>query len=125
MIQKNQTGVLIEKPVDIDWKLTKETKKINNYKCFKASLQMKFKTRSGDSQIRDVIAWYAPELPYSFGPAEFQGLPGLILELTNKKTTYLATKIEFSKREIPIIFPKGKTITKEAYDAKLKAQMGM
>ena len=29
----------------------------------------------------DIVAWYTPQIPVSHGPAEFGGLPGLILEL--------------------------------------------
>lgn len=63
-------------------------------------------------------------LPYGFGPIQFNGLPGLILELHYINTTYFATKILLSDKDIPINFPKGKTISKEEYDKKLEASMG-
>jgi GLPGLI family protein len=52
-------------------------------------------------------------------------LPGLIVQLTENKTTYLASTIELNDIEISIDFPKGKTVSKEEYDKKLREQMGM
>ena len=41
----------------------------------------------------EVTAWYTPQIPVSQGPGEFWGLPGLILEINDDKTTILCTKI--------------------------------
>ena len=41
----------------------------------------------------DIVAWYTPQIPVSHGPAEFGGLPGLILELTTDETVLLCSKI--------------------------------
>ena len=76
--------------------------------------------------VHEIVAWFAPSLPYGYGPKSFYGLPGLILELTRIRTTFLATKIVIEdKKELKIKFPVGKTTTKEAFDKQLKAQMGM
>ena len=71
-----------------------------------------------------MTAWFAPSLPYSFGPKNYYGLPGLILELTEGSTTYIVTKIELSNKNISVVQPRGKTISREEYNKRLKKQMG-
>ena len=63
-----------------NWILTNDTKQIDNYKCYKATLTHSVKSRKGN-----VTAWYCPEIPYSFGPKGYGGLPGLIVELIDKR----------------------------------------
>lgn len=106
------------------WTITNESKKIDAYLCFKAIYKYSFINRKGKNKIAEVIAWFAPSLPYAFGPKNFYGLPGLILELTENNTTYLATKIQLSDKAIEIKFPKGKAISREEYNNKMKAQFG-
>jgi GLPGLI family protein len=119
-------NTLIKEHIDQgNWKILNETKKIGIYDCYKATLIIEFLTRSGEKSSREVTAWFSPSIPYNYGPKNFNGLPGLILELTEKNTTYVVEKIEISDDNIKIVFPKGKTITKEEYEKKIKAQMGM
>ena len=91
------------------WQITQESKKIGNYLCFKAI------DLSNPNQKVKAIAWFTPEIPVNFGPLNFNGLPGLILEIENGKTIIIATKIELNPQiEIKIIKPtKGKRITAE------------
>jgi len=90
-----------------DWVLTSETKKINNFTCYKAT-----------SKIRnaDIIAWYCPEIPISIGPNEYKGLPGLILELSRGKLKYLAKHINLTNKEI-VEIPKGENIHEKEFNA--------
>lgn len=119
-------GILVEnkynKPI---WEITSESKVISKYLCYKAIQKIPFVNRKGENKIKEITAWFAPSLPYSYGPKNFYGLPGLILELTENKTTFLAAKILLNDKELIINFPKGKTVAKEEYERKLKAQMGM
>lgn len=69
---------------DLDWKILKETKTIGNYHSQKATL--KYKGRSW-------TAWFTNEIPLSFGPYIFDGLPGAILYLEDSKKNYI---FEFS-----------------------------
>lgn len=114
-------GIVIEKKiVPLDWKITTESKLIGEHVCYKASVPIKYIGRNGKEVTKVIIAWFAPSLPFPYGPKEFDGLPGLILELTEKTTTYLATSIKLdsdSAREID--YPKGKTITEEEYNEKI------
>ena len=108
-----------------DWTLTKEQKQIGKFLCYKAILD-----KSNTGLNEDTIAWYAPEIPVSFGPVDYVGnLPGLILELKLPIATYTASKIELNpKKEVKIDWPQDiETITVEEYKKegdKVKEQLG-
>lgn len=96
-----------------DWTLTKEQKRIGALVCYKAILD-----KSNTGLNEDTIAWYAPEIPFSYGPTEHVGnLPGLILELQLPIATYTASKVELNpKKEVKIDWPNNiETITEEEY----------
>jgi len=78
----------------LDWNITSETKKIGDYQCYKATAKKVGMDKFGKENSTPVVAWFAPALPYAFGPIDFNGLPGLIIELQFYKSVYLATKIE-------------------------------
>ena len=106
----------IEKP---DWKLVDETKKIGDYTCFKAKLTIPvsdkqkkeyeeflkkeeiksslFKMEEPKEKI--ITAWYTPEIPASFGPNNYWGLPGLILEINEPETIILCSKVVLNTKE--------------------------
>lgn len=46
-----------------------------------------------------ITAWYAPEISVSQGPENYWGLPGLILEVSDDKTTILCSKIVLNVKE--------------------------
>lgn len=120
IIEKTDDAILIEdKVIALNWKITNETKKINGYQCYKAMLSL-----NPINDVHNVVAWFCPSLPYNNGPKHYYGLPGLILELKEYATTYLATKIELDTKESKISFPKGKTISRNEYEKRLKRQMG-
>lgn len=111
-------GLLIEKKYDVlPWEITKESKIIGTYLTYKAKKTISYKSTKGQKNM-EVIAWFAPSLPYNYGPIDFYGLPGLILELTQNKATFLASTINLLTDEINIEFPKGKTITEAEYAQK-------
>lgn len=107
-----------------DWTLTKEKKQIGKFLCYKAILD-----KSNTGLNEDTIAWYAPEIPVSFGPVDYVGnLPGLILELQLPIATYTASKVELNpKKEVKIEWPQDiETMTEEEYKSegdKVKAQL--
>ena len=57
---------------NIKWQLQEEHKKVSGYQCQKASTTFRG---------RNYEAWFTGEIPLSFGPWKFNGLPGLILEI--------------------------------------------
>jgi len=120
--RKYNVGSEVEKQ---DWKLTKEQKKIGKFLCYKAILD-----KSNTGLNEDTIAWYAPEIPVSYGPVDYVGnLPGLILALQLPIATYTAGKIELNpKKEVKIDWPQDiETITAEEYKKegdKVKEQLG-
>jgi GLPGLI family protein len=77
----------------IRWNLTQDVKQIGDYKCYKATTLSIFKQNSY------IEAWYCPDLPYSFGPKGYGGLPGLILELKENNIIYYAKKIQLNMKE--------------------------
>jgi GLPGLI family protein len=65
-----------------------------------------------------VTAWYTPEIPVNQGPEGYWGLPGLILEVNDGKTTILCSKVVLnSKEKVEIKAPSnGKVISQKDYD---------
>ena len=96
---------LITDPIETKkWKMTGETKKIGQYNCFKATYEKEVQettfsfgsqnqNQSPKTKTVEVVAWFTPDIPVSTGPSWYQGLPGLILEVNDDKTTILCTKI--------------------------------
>jgi GLPGLI family protein len=129
---------------NLAWKLESETKQIGGYNCFKATaireasktdfrnFRMKKKEdekkeETGKTNLMDeldlpkeitITAWYTPEIPISQGPENYWGLPGLILEVNDGKTTILCSKVVLNlKDKIEIKAPtKGEEITQKKYD---------
>ena len=125
----------IEKP---DWKLVDETKKIGDYTCFKAKLTIPvsdkqkkeyeeflkkeeiksslFKMEEPKEKI--ITAWYTPEIPASFGPNNYWGLPGLILEINEPETIILCSKVVLNTKGTTIKIPnKGQKVSQKEFDA--------
>lgn len=102
--------------IKTNWDLLKETKQIGNYTCYKAETTYEIVNSKGKFK-KQVIAWYAIDIPYKFGPKGFCGLPGLILELEDDKITYVVDNIIFNGESTEIErLPKGKVITQEKLD---------
>lgn len=72
-----------------------------------------------------VTAWYTPQIPISQGPAEYHGLPGLILEVNADRTTILCSKIVMNPEEKALIEAptKGDKVTKKEYSDIVKKKM--
>ena len=111
------------------WQLTSETKNIGNYTCYKATFTKEVENRmmtveNGETKqtkkTETIIttAWYTPQIPISNGPTFYHGLPGLILEINDGKTTIVCTEIVLNPSEkITISEPdKGKIVTQAEYD---------
>lgn len=126
----------------INWQITTETKKIGDYSCYKAMAIVNSKEiewynfnwsdlrnteneKEEDIQTTTVEAWFAPQIPLANGPAEFWGLPGLILEVSYGNTVMLCTEININSGEkIVIKAPeRGEEITKTEYETTIKNKM--
>jgi len=103
-----------------NWIESTERKKIDGYDCYKATKTIEYSNSKG-IQKKEIIAWYCPEMPYSFGPNGYCGLPGLILELTDKNITFIAKKVLFVEKNFDILIPtEGILISKEEYEIIIK-----
>lgn len=111
---------LIVDPIESKWQLINESKLIDGYECYKATTEYIVKN-SLKTFYHPVVAWYCPQLPYSFGPSGYGGLPGLILELQVWNNVFGVEKIVLDhKLEEPIELPsKGEIITDDNYNKKI------
>ena len=103
------------------WKLQGDTKNIGNYTSFKATLEREVESdMDNDSkETQTVTAWYTPQIPVSNGPEKFQGLPGLILEISYDSQTILCSKILLNPaKQITIKQPTtGDSVSQSEFDA--------
>jgi GLPGLI family protein len=110
------SSFLIQKN-DINWTLTSDTLKIDNYLCYKATTIQTIENSSGTYNLT-ITAWYAPEITLPYGPDGYGGLPGLILQLENNGTLTTIKRMKFlSNKIVKISSPiKGKKITEEEFN---------
>lgn len=103
-----------------NWILTKEKKTINNYVCYKAIAKYSEFSVIRNKKIEyEKIAWYTPEIPMPFGPAGYDGLPGLVLIVKSGGYYFIAQKIKFQSGidKLKLIKPrKGKKVTLKEYN---------
>lgn len=73
----------------------------------------------------EVTAWYTPQIPVSNGPGEYWGLPGLILEVNQGRTTILCTEIVMNPADKEEIEQptKGEEITRKDYTETITKKM--
>jgi GLPGLI family protein len=72
-----------------------------------------------------LTAWYTTEIPVSQGPEGYWGLPGLILEVNDGRTTILCSKLVMNPKEkADIKAPtNGKEISQKDYDETILKKM--
>ncbi|MBT0533595.1 GLPGLI family protein [Riemerella anatipestifer] len=93
----------------LEWKISSTTKKIGDYLAVKATTRY-----SG----RNYEAWFTQEIPFSYGPYLFQGLPGLILEIRDTANHYAFTLFKIEKLDTVMTKGSGKEVlevTREKY----------
>lgn len=103
-------GKFLVKRLYQNWTLHEHTKLIGDNLCFKATTSYKVTNPKGKEVTYNFTAWYAPQLPFKYGPLGYGNLPGLILELQAENYTYGVSKIEFSKDENKFKMPKLKKL---------------
>lgn len=103
---------------DTEWKMLSEQKEILGYTCMKAEIV---------SDSTSLTAWFTPQIPLSFGPSEFNGLPGVILSMDYMQDetaiSINATKVEM-KDEVSIKKPsKGKKVSEDEFEKIVDARI--
>jgi GLPGLI family protein len=111
-------GTLVEKNIDKEsWVVSNESKTIDKYLCYKATKNITYFARDGKEKQKTITAWFAPSIPFLFGPKEYLGLPGLILELQDKQTIFYAKSISLADdKTVNVEFPKGKPVKEDDYN---------
>ncbi len=112
-----------------DWQMTTETKNIGQYTCYKATYTEEVESKkisivNGETkeevkkETKVTTAWYTLQVPISNGPDNYQGLPGLILEINDGKKMMVCTEIILNPSEkITIQEPaKGKVVNQNKFD---------
>jgi len=115
---------LIQDDIEItDWQLSKESRTIGNYICFKATyVPKRDSSETEQDKLEDstpIVAWYTPQIPVKNGPQNYQGLPGLILEIQAGELKFLCTKIVLNPEEKVVITKprKGKKVNQKEFSA--------
>lgn len=113
-----------------EWQLGAETKKIGDYLCHKATMTIKppkvkedLKQQSSpgimimEPKEMVITAWYTTEIPVAHGPADYWGLPGLILEAGDGHRSILCSKVVLNPANAKeIVKPsKGKKINRDEF----------
>lgn len=112
-----------------EWEMSTDTKNIGQYTCYKATYSKEVENKNisfinGETKeeiVKETVvttAWYTLEVPVSNGPKNYQGLPGLILEINDGKNLIVCTEIIINPSEvIKIEEPKkGKVVSQKKYD---------
>lgn len=109
----------------LQWEITGETKRIAGYTCRRAvSTQNFYRHRTNENEVQEIEAWFSPDIPASFGPKGYSGLPGLILDLTVAQEHIYATEIKLKNGGREIKRPvKGKIVSFAEYQA-IRAGLG-
>lgn len=106
------------------WKIGTKHKEILGYNCLEASFR--------EDSVTTMVAWFSPQLPVPNGPSDYQGLPGMILQVDVNDGLRMVTATEIKLDSVDttvIIAPsKGKEVTPEEFEKireeKMK-EMGM
>lgn len=100
------------------WKLTGNEKTIMDYPCQEA-----IKEENG----KQIKAWFTPAIPVSSGPADYVGLPGLVLnvDIDNGKRIIAAQEIKLGPVDKKLLKKpkKGKKVSREEFDAIVAEKM--
>ncbi len=88
LLDKGKPTIITDNGVKLEWQITEETKVIQSFTCTKATVYFRG---------RHFEAWFTPDIPVSYGPWKFHGLPGLILQIYDVDNLFIwnATKIEY------------------------------
>ncbi len=77
-----------------EWEITEDTLTVSTYPCIKATCEY-----GG----RKWTAWFTEDIPVSYGPWKFAGLPGLIMKVTDDDNIHTFTATSLSKADDAIV----------------------
>jgi GLPGLI family protein len=110
---------LIESANDsVPWKLTGNLKSILGFPCMEA-VYVKDSIKT--------VAWFTSSIPVSGGPALFNGLPGMILEVNSNNGNRIISAVSVMPGDVSsfIIKPKqGKKVTKDEFNKMVEEKTG-
>lgn len=114
-----------------DWKVHRETKTIAGYLCYRATaeeeinigLTLNSKSSSPSPATRTLEVWFAPKLPSMFGPTEFVGLPGLVMQAQGMGVIFRVVSIESTENVCVEKPTNGKQVTEKEYGMKIEKGM--
>lgn len=110
------------------WDLSKDTKFIGDYMCFKATRDESYTVTHWDSDLegepkeetkqKTITVWYTPQIPVNNGPSKYWGLPGLILEVQDDKLSILCSSVVLNPQNtLSIEAPdRGKIVDEKTFD---------
>ncbi len=109
IIDKEELYYIADSLIQINWQLLPERRQVGQFLTFKARGRVvDVQCPPDDSGLCkidtvEVVAWYTPQIPVTFGPDIYGGLPGLILELKDNRNHYYLQKVILEPRteEIP------------------------
>lgn len=107
-----------------NWRITTESKTINDFLCYRATAIIEYDDFRGKEK-HEIEAWFCPEIPFSYGPDIYYGLPGLIFEANyvNSKVKFYLKSIVKLDSQIPLTLPNENAITEEEFTAIFNAEM--
>lgn len=99
-------------PTTRKWKVGAKQKEILGYACMEANFRLDSTTA--------MTAWFTPQIQVSNGPSDYQGLPGMILQIDINEGTRTITATEIVMEDVDtsvIVAPsKGKEVTSEEFE---------
>ena len=101
------------------WEIYQESKEIDGYLCYKATTEKIINNTKG-TFVFPITVWFSPELPYSYGPGNYFGLPGLILEIQERNFVVFAKKIDLKSTKKINVTPKSNLITEDEFNKKVQ-----
>ena len=128
--------LIIDSLKQYKWKLSEETKTIAKQLCKKATTmitapQMRMRVSIGGGgnntdttantprapKETELVVWYAENIPVSFGPDNYSGLPGVIMEIDQDNGATVTTAVEVSAK-----YPKKELVAPSKGDKMNRAQ---
>jgi GLPGLI family protein len=99
-------------PTPRKWKIGAKQKQVLGYNCLEATYQQ--------DSVTSITAWFTPQMSIMNGPGDYQGLPGMILQIDINDGTRMVTATEIVTDSVDtsvILVPdKGKEVTAEEFE---------